>query len=66
MMNDAGSMMRMPSHQSECVRYTLRAARNESCALLVKWIQTELPHPLEAASLVAQRERAKRFQNSHG
>lgn len=44
----------------------LAAARNKSCALIVKRMQTKLPYPLEAAILVAQRERAKRFQNSDG
>ena len=65
-MNDAGSMMRMPSHQRSVFGTRSRASGNESRVLLVEWIQTELPYPLEAAILVAQRERAKWFQNSHG
>jgi hypothetical protein len=58
MMNAAGSMIRIPSHQSGVVGTRSRAAVNQSRAVVVQWVKAKLPHPLHAVGIHAQSERA--------
>jgi hypothetical protein len=62
MMNAAGSIVGIPSHQSGVLGVRSVPAQPVGM-LIVEWIEAELPHPLHAVSVDAQSERAIRFQN---